>query len=94
MDYEQEENQDTTYTERSENMESRGIAGAVAVLVGLLAIAGVVYMQSNKAIKNMAIDGCYRTAQIETKQSETSTLRTPENYWFTECLKKKGYNAK
>lgn len=40
-------------------------------------------------LKNQAIDGCLQTASIEKKKGD-QTITTPENYWYSFCLKEKG----
>lgn len=75
-----------------ENTQKGSMISAIVIAVAVLILTAVAYMQSEKYIKNAALDGCaqYATTQ-ETDKSSGSTVTTPENYWFTKCLEKKGY---
>jgi hypothetical protein len=63
---------------------------ATAIMIGLIILSGVLYFESNRFIKNQAIDGCYKTGQVTfTKNGQTDTV--PENYWYNLCMETKGY---
>jgi len=79
---------------KGENMntliEKSSVVIATAIILGLIALSAVVYLQSQRIIKNQAIDGCYHTATIQFKDGD-KTISTPENYWSELCMEKKGY---
>ena len=58
-------------------------------ILGIAAIAAY-YLIAQKSLKNSAIDGCLKTASIQIVDGK-QTVETPENYWYTLCLKEKGY---
>lgn len=63
---------------------------ATALMVGLLVLAGVIYTQSNRFVKNQAIDGCYQTGKVQFNKNNQQ-YDVPENYWYNLCMEKKGY---
>lgn len=63
---------------------------ATAIVLGLIALSAVVYVQSEKFIKNQAIDGCFQTAKVQFKNGNTD-VTAPENYWYNLCMENKGY---
>jgi len=63
---------------------------ATAIMIGLIILSGVLYFQSNRFIKNQAIDGCYSAGKSSfTKDGQQITA--PENYWYNLCMETKGY---
>ncbi|OGK22078.1 hypothetical protein A3C98_01270 [Candidatus Roizmanbacteria bacterium RIFCSPHIGHO2_02_FULL_37_15] len=72
--------------------KNASVKGAVIVLAGLLILTIVGYLQSEKYIRNAALDGCAQYARTqEVDKQSGNTITTPENYWLTKCLEKKGY---
>lgn len=69
----------------------RTIAPAIIIAVTLLGIAFFAYRVATTAIKNQAIDGCLVTARATLPFQGNGTITTPENYWYTYCMKQKGY---
>ena len=65
------------------------VIGFIATITIILATI-VGYMQSGAYIKNQAIDGCLKTAQIQ-EDKNGQHITTTENYWFTFCMEQKGY---
>lgn len=71
--------------------QKSGIVVATAIVLGMIILAAVGFIQSEKLIKNQAIDGCYTAATIQFKGENNATITTPETYWFNQCMEKKGY---
>lgn len=67
----------------------KSIASSIIAL-SLIALTAVLYMQSTKAMKNQAVDGCMRAAQLQMKK-DGATILTPDMYWYNLCMKEKGY---
>ncbi len=69
----------------------KGMAAiAASILLGIATLTVVVYTQSNKAIKQQAIDGCLKLVQV-TQKTSRGDIRVPEEYWYKNCMQKKGY---
>lgn len=64
------------------------IATIIAVITVVLAwnIAGTM-------IKNQAIDGCYHAGRLEFTNSSNQKATVPDNYWYDDCMGKKGYKV-
>ena len=60
----------------------------LSVLIALVAIF-LVYKVASAYVQNTAIDGCMKMAVVEKKDGD-QTIKTPENYWYTFCMKEKG----
>lgn len=67
------------------------LINSLIIAAALAAISGVMYIQSDKAIHQMAIDGCLQTARLQTKTANKENITVPENYWYNYCMKEKGY---
>lgn len=63
---------------------------ATAIMIGLIVLSAVIYLQSNRFIKNQAIDGCYSAGQASFSKNGQQ-LTVPENYWYNLCMETKGY---
>ena len=64
----------------------------ISILIIALSIAALVslaFMQSQLMRKDAAITACLQIAKIEQPKGDT-TVTTPENYWYTFCMKEKG----
>lgn len=67
------------------------IFAATSITIGYFA-----NQTAQQYLKNTAVDTCYAAATIEVQQTATGeatikTISTPENYWYTVCMKEKGY---
>ena len=67
------------------------IAGSL--FLGLIAIAGVILVQSERINKTQAIDGCLKLVQVDRKAENGDIVSIPENYWYNFCMDKKGYDV-
>jgi hypothetical protein len=59
------------------------IASIIAIFVGV--------NTTGKMLKDQAIDGCYQTGRLEFTNGSGQKATVPDNYWFDECMVKKGY---
>ncbi len=65
------------------------LLGIITILIVVTAI--VAFNITGKMLKDQAIDGCYQTGRLEFTNSSGQKATVPDNYWFGECMKKKGY---
>lgn len=58
----------------------------------ILVITALVIAQKaiSTYLQNNAVDGCMHMAVIE-KTDGSQVVKTPENYWYTFCMKEKGF---
>jgi len=61
----------------------------IIIALSLAAFTGLAFMQSQLMRKDAAITACLQIAKIEQPKGDT-TVTTPENYWYTFCMKEKG----
>lgn len=65
----------------------------ILTLIVILSIVVTIMTWSiaGKMLKNQAIDGCYQAGRLEFANSSGQKATVPDNYWFDECMVKKGY---
>jgi hypothetical protein len=62
----------------------------VSVVVAIIAIIlGNSLM--GKFVKNAAIDGCLQAGRLEFTNGNNQKANVPDNYWYDDCMSKKGY---
>lgn len=66
------------------------IAGVILVGIGILTT--VAWIQSEKAIKTQAIDGCLKFVTVEI-DANGQKIRVPDGYWYSYCMTQKGYDV-
>ena len=65
----------------------------IAITIGAIIFAVVIFLLGNVYIKNQAVDSCMKNSKIETiiKQGDqTQTVMQPNGGWYGTCLKDKG----
>ncbi len=62
----------------------------IIVIISIVAIF-MAFNITGKMLKDQAIDGCYQTGRLEFTNSSGQKATVPDNYWFDECMVKKGY---
>jgi hypothetical protein len=65
------------------------LIGIITILIVITAV--VANNVTGKMLKDQAIDGCYQTGRLEFQNAQNQKATVPDNYWFNECMKKKGY---
>jgi hypothetical protein len=75
----------------AEYKNSHSLISSLLIAAAIAAIAIVSFIQSEKYIKNTAIDGCLQAGRLETKTNKNENVTIPENYWYTFCMEQKGY---
>lgn len=61
----------------------------IIIALSIAALVSLAFMQSQVLRKDAAITECLQIAKIEQPKGE-QTVTTPENYWYTFCMKEKG----
>ncbi|HVF69648.1 MAG TPA: hypothetical protein VNA13_03725 [Xanthomonadales bacterium] len=65
----------------------------LGIIIIITVIAAVVAFNiTGKMLKDQAIDGCYQTGRLEFTNGAGQKANVPDNFWFNECMKKKGYS--
>ncbi|HVF69647.1 MAG TPA: hypothetical protein VNA13_03720 [Xanthomonadales bacterium] len=62
----------------------------IILIVSIVTIV-VAFNIVSKLMKDQAIDGCNQAGRIEFTNGAGQKANVPDNYWFDDCMVKKGY---
>jgi spermidine/putrescine-binding protein len=81
-----------TKTAKRRCIMKNAILGIIAITLIVTAVVG--FNLAGKAMRDSAIDGCYQTGRITITNADGNNAEVPDNYWFDQCMEKKGYDIR
>ena len=77
------------------NTQNRTYIGLIAILVAMVVVGILAFVQTTKALKQTAIQGCMTVGVDEFNYPDTNTKSTTLNKEaYTFCMEEKGYQVK
>ena len=74
------------------NTQNRTYIGLIAISVAMVVVGILAFVQTTKALKQTAIQGCMVVGVDEFNYPDTNTkATTPNNQAYSFCMEKKGY---